>query len=125
MDYLSMVFAAGGGGGWLNAALLIVLFWSALAHPNRTRSVIEFRMATILLGVSVVVPVIIQLFLIGSQANGPGMYRGSDPGMAMDATAISPVLTMLAIILGVDSVTPRQHGQNGRAIAPHWVIWHN
>jgi hypothetical protein len=26
MDYLSMMFAAGGGGGWLNAALLISLF---------------------------------------------------------------------------------------------------
>ena len=110
MDYLSTMFGVGGGGGgggWLNAALLIGLFRSALAHPNRIRSVIEFRIATILLGVSVVVPVIITLFLIGSRARGP------DPGMAMYATAISPVLTMLAIILGVDSITPRQQGQNG------------
>jgi hypothetical protein len=103
MDYLSMMF--GGGGGWLNAALLIGLFWAALAHPDRIRSVIEFRIATLLLGVSVVVPVIIQLLLMGSQANGPGM--------AMYATAISPILTMLAVICGVDSVTPRDQGNNG------------
>lgn len=113
MDYLSMMFGGGGGGGWLNAALLIGLFWAALAHPDRIRSVIEFRIATILLGVSVVVPVIIQLLLMGSQANGPGMYPGSGPGIAMYATAISPILTMLAVICGVDSVTPRHQGNNG------------
>ena len=100
--------------GWLNAALLIGLFWAAVAHPDRIRSVIEFRIATILLGVSVVVPVLIQLFLMvmGIQANGPGRYPASGPEMAIIATAISPILTMLAVICGVDSVTPRNQGNH-------------
>ena len=113
MDYLSMMFG-GGGRGWLDAALLIGLFWAALAHPDRIRSVTEFRIATILLGVSIVIPVIIQLFLLGSQMTGPGMGMRPDsgPGTAMFATAISPIFTMLAVILGLDSVTPRRQGKN-------------
>ena len=103
MDWYRMMFG-GAGAGWLDAALLIGLFWAALAHPDRIRSLIGFRVATILLGVSIVVPYVIQLFLVGS----PGQRgAGPDPGMAVYGMAISPVITMLAVIFGVDSVTPR------------------
>jgi hypothetical protein len=111
MDYFSMMFGAGGR-GWLDAALLIGLFWAALAHPDRIRSVIEFRIATILLGISIVIPVIIQLFVLATQPTGPGMGPPTGPGTAVFATAISPILTMLAVIFGVDSVTPRSQRKN-------------
>ena len=107
MEWLSMMFG-GVGRGWLEAALLIGLFWAALAHPDRIRSVTEFRIATLLLGVSMVVPVMVQLFLVGSPLGGPrqpGM--GGDAGTAMYVMAIAPLLSMMAVILGVDSVTPR------------------
>jgi hypothetical protein len=108
MDYLSMMFS-GGGRGWLDSALLIGLFWAALAHPDRIQSVRGFRIATILLGVSIVAPVIIQLFLVSIP--DPGTERGAAPA-AIFAGALSPILTMLAVIIGVDSVTPRQRGKN-------------
>ena len=62
MEWLSMI---GTGRGWLEAALLIGFFWAALVHPDRIRSVTEFRIATLLLGVSMVVPVMVSLFLVG------------------------------------------------------------
>ena len=106
MDSLG-VMLGGGGRGWLEAALLVGLNCAALAHPDRIRSVTRFRIATLLLGVSSVLPVIIQLFLVRNPSTGPGMNSSTDPGAAMFILAISPIVTMLAEILGVGSVTPR------------------
>ncbi len=109
MEWLSMMFG-GSGHGWTEAALLIGLFWAALAHPERIRNLTEFRLATVLLGLSLVVPVMVQLFLMNSPLNmlrQPGMGPGQDTGIAMYAMAVAPALTMLSLILGVDSVTPR------------------
>lgn len=106
MDYLSMMFG-GGGRGWLEAALLIGLFWAALAHPDRIRSLTKFRIATILLGVSGVLPIMTQLFVVRNPSIGPGAGSSTDPGIAIFIVAISPIVTMLAVILAVSSVTPR------------------
>ena len=106
MDYLSMMFSAGGR-GWLEAALLIGLFWAALAHPDRIRSLTKFRIATLLLGVSGVLPIIIQLFVVRNPSLGPGAGSPPDPGAVIFILAVTPIVTMLAVILGVSSVTPR------------------
>jgi len=108
MEWLSLMFG-GAGRGWVEAALLIGLFWAALAHPDRIRSVTEFRLATLLLGVSMVVPVMVQLFLVGNPLAGPRQpgLPGQGAGTAMYAMALPPLLSMMAVIFGVDSVTPR------------------
>ncbi len=107
MEWLGMMFG-GAGRGLVEAALLIGLFWAALAHPDRIRSVAEFRLATLLLGASLVVPVMVQLLLAGNAMGAPRPARaGQDVGLAAYAMAIPPVLSMLAVILGLDSVTPR------------------
>lgn len=112
MDYLSMMFG-GGGRGWLDAALLIGLFWAALAHPDRIQSLRKFRLATILLGISIVIPIVIQLVVLGSQSTSSGMGRPpTGTEAAVFAMAISPFITMLAVIFGVDSVTPRAQRKN-------------
>ena len=112
MEWLSMMFG-GAGRGSLEAALLIGLFWAALAYPDRIRSVTEFRIATLLLGVSLVVPVGVQLFLVGNPLGGPRQPGvGQDAGSAMYAMAIGPLLSMMAVILGVDSVTPRSRAKD-------------
>ena len=108
MEWLSMM---GTGRGWLEAALLIGFFWAALAHPDRIRSVTEFRIATLLLGVSMVVPVMVSLFLVAfGGPRQPGM--GQDAGTATYAMATAPLLSMMAVILGVDSVTPRSRAKD-------------
>ena len=110
MDLFRMMLGMGGTGtSLLGAALLIGLFWAALAHPDRIQSVLQFRIATMLLGISIVVPVVIQLFGAGAPAQ-PGVRP--DTGMVIYAMAISPAMTMLAVILGVGSVTPRTGAAN-------------
>lgn len=106
MEWLSLMFGGGGGGrGWVEAALLVGLFWAALAHPDRIRSLTEFRLATLLLGVSMVAPVMVQLIMMGDPLRQPGL--GRDVGTGAYELALPPLLGMLAVILGVDSVTPR------------------
>ena len=108
MEWLSLMFG-GAGRGWLEAALLIGLFWAALAHPDRIRSVTAFRLSGLLLGLAIVAPVLIQVFLIGHRPGGIGRPAAGTDGleMAMYASAVPPVLTMLAVVLGLDSIMPR------------------
>ncbi len=107
MEWFNLLYGSAGR-GWIEAALLACLFWTALARPERIRSLAEFRIAALLLGVSIVAPAVIQLFLIG---RAPGIGRpsaaGQEIGAVMYATAIPPLLTMLAVLLGIDSVLPR------------------
>jgi ABC-type cobalamin transport system permease subunit len=75
--------------------------------------VMEFRIATLLLGASMVVPMVVQLFLVGNPLGSPRQPGvGQGPGTAMYAMAISPLLSMLAVILGVYSVTPRSQNKD-------------
>ncbi len=113
MDCLSMMFGGGVGHGWLDAALLFGLSWAALADPDRIRSVTKFRIATILLGFSIVIPAMIQLVLFSSQTTVSGMGPTAGPCAAVFAIAISPVLKMLAVIFGVDLVTRHPQCQAG------------
>ena len=112
MHFLNMLNAASGH-SWVGVALLIGFFWAALAHPDRIRSVTEFRLATWLLGGSMVAPVMIQLFIAGDgrPLDSPQVRVGQDVGTAMYLMAIPPLLNMVAVILGVDSVTPRSRAK--------------
>jgi hypothetical protein len=120
MDWLSLMFG-GAGRGWIEAALLVCLFWTALVRPERIRSLFEFRLAALLLGVAVVAPVLIQLFVIGHRTPGSGRNPVGAEGLetAMYASAVPPVITMLAILLGIDSIMPRSRQRNrGRGDLP-------
>lgn len=106
MEFLNLMLG-GAGRGFVEAALLIGLFWAALGHPERIRSFGGFRTATILLGISMVLPVIIQLYVsTGNVRNQFGGRAQADPGLVIYAMALPPLLTMLAVIIGVGSVTP-------------------
>lgn len=111
MEWFSLLFG-GSGRGWVEAALLIGLFWAALAHPGRIRSRLMFRLAALCLGASLVAPALIQVFLIGSRSPFAGRPGAGSEGLevAMYASTVPPMLTMLAIILGVNSVLPRPRG---------------
>lgn len=105
MEMLSMLL--GGGHGLLDAALLVCLFWAALVRPERIRSLLEFRLALVLLGLSIMAPMAIQLTLAwmrpGPAAGRFGMAN-QDQGVGMYFMVIPSALTMLAVLLGVDSV---------------------
>jgi hypothetical protein len=120
MDWLNLLFG-GAGRGWIESALLVCLFWAALARPERIRSLLEFRLAALLLGVAIVAPVLIQVWLIGQRpplvGRSPAGAQG--PDTAMYALVVPPVLTMLAVLLGVDSVMPRSRQREwGKGDAP-------
>ena len=118
MELLNMMFG-GSGRSWIEAALLIGLFWAALIHPERIRSLFRFRLATLLLGISVISPFFVQIFLFATMDGGASPRSAPrQPGLAQESTmrilcmAIPPFLLMLAILLGVDSVTPRSRDKN-------------
>lgn len=107
VEYLSLMFG-GAGRGFVDAALVACLFWAAVAHPERIRSVFLFRVSGLILGVSILAPVLVQLFAIGQQGGGPMRPPGfgSSPEFAMYALAIPPALSMLAVVFGLMSVVP-------------------
>lgn len=107
MEWFSMMFG-GAGRGWIEAALLLGLFWAALAHPEQIRSVLQFRIATLLLALSMVVPAIVQAFVLGRVRDASRQFDVSaDSTAGMYAVALAPMLSMLAVLFGVGSVTPR------------------
>lgn len=106
-DYLSLMFG-GAGRGFVDAALVACLFWAALVHPERIRSVVLFRVSGLLLGVAIFAPVLVQLFVVVQQG-GPTRFGGGGGGgsdFTMYAMAIPPALTTLAVVFGLMSVAP-------------------
>jgi hypothetical protein len=113
MDYLSLLLGTPGR-GWVEAALLLGLFWAALGHPDRIRRPWELRLSALLLAAAVAVPPVIQLAYLSQRPNSAGRQMGSEgTEWFLYASAVAPVLLMLAILLGVDAVLPR----GGRARA--------
>lgn len=108
MDWLSML-VGGTGRGWVEAVLLLGLFWAALAHPERIRSLFQLRLAVICLGLALIAPAMIQIFLIGQRPGGaPRPSVGGTNEMVMYVSAVPSLLIMVAVLLGVGSVTPRR-----------------
>ena len=125
--YLRQMFG-GGGSGWVQAVLVLCLFLVVLWKPERIRVPALFKMACMLLALSVVFPELLNscmwfwnLMFPGSQgsrgAMGGILGRGSSggPGLLFIISGLSgPVLTSLTLICGLFSITPA----TGRAALP-------
>jgi hypothetical protein len=106
MEWIGIVWFVGQGP--ITAALIIGLFWAALARPDRIRNPTEFRLSALCLGTSVVASVIVPLaVLIYSSGDGRSDRRERFSDL-LYLCAIPPSLTMFAILLGIDSVTARR-----------------
>ena len=105
MNGLAGLFS-GGAYGLLDAALVIGFFWVALAQPNRINRPVLFRVATILLAISIVAPVMIAML---------PPFLGGRPAATTEYLvyflSIPPLLKMLAFLLVLGSITPRS-GEN-------------
>lgn len=99
------------GHGPIAGALILALFWAALAHPERIRSLPRFRLAALCLGVSIAASVVIPVAMVFYQNNAGRDVR---PGRSLDSNvmlyfcSLPPILTMLAFLLGIDSVLPKR-----------------
>lgn len=120
MELWYSMLMGGTGRGLVEAALVICLFWAALSRPERIRNLFEFRLASVLLGISIIAPALIQMFFMGftgtAALNRPG--AGKQPEALMFTMAIPPLLTMLAVLLGIDAVTPRGIAANTTSRTP-------
>ena len=106
MEYLGIVWFIGHGP--IAAALIIALFWAALSRPDRVRSYPELRLAALCLGVSILASVIIPVAVVAPLASADARgERREHLAMAAYLYPIPAVLTMFALLLGLDSVTPR------------------
>lgn len=95
-------------GVFIAPVLIICLFWAALAKPERIRSVVEFRIAGLLLGLSIVLPFALNILLYSdSNSYMSGFSNSSAPRSYLSLAPV--VLLMLALVFGLDSVTPRQN----------------
>lgn len=94
--------------GPIAAALIIGLFWAALAHPERIRRPIEFRLSALCLALSVVGNVLLPLAILFFLPDDGRGNRRERLGEWMYLGAISPVLMMLAVYLGLDSVMAKR-----------------
>jgi hypothetical protein len=94
--------------GPIAAALVIGLFWAALAHPERIRSPIEFRLSALCLAVSVVGNVLTPLAILFLLPDDGRANRRERLGEWMYLGAVPPVLMMLAVLLGLDSVMAKR-----------------
>jgi hypothetical protein len=90
--------------GPVAAALIIGLFWATLAHPERISSSFRFRLSALCLGAAVVASVVIPLALVIHFPDGGQSNRRGILGETLYVCAAPPILTMLAVYLGLDSV---------------------
>jgi hypothetical protein len=107
MEMLSML-ASGSALVWIEVALVLGLFWAALAHPARIRSLIEFRLSMAVLALAVIAPSVTQIFLSLMQPEPAMQYsRGGEAVQTIIyMSAIPPLLVAIAVYLGINSVLP-------------------
>lgn len=108
MEWFNLL-GLGGRTPLAESALLLGLFWAALSHPEKIRSVLLFRIASLLLGLSIFSPIVVQMLWLGNQAGraGQGLGAGQFPGIETLVIAVPPFLTMLAVLFGLGSITPQ------------------
>ncbi len=94
------------GGGWdmVDAALVLGLFWAVLVHPERIRHRLQFRIATVLLGLGMVLPLVGQYFVADLQYGT--MATNPNYGLSVFMASLSPIVKMFVIILAVGAVMP-------------------
>jgi hypothetical protein len=100
--------------GPIAAALVVGLFWAALAHPERIRSPIEFRLSALCLGLSVIANLLAPLVALFLLPDDGRANRRERIGEWMYLSAIPPVLLVLALFLGLDSVTAKRPRSDAR-----------
>ena len=100
------------GHGPIAGALILALFWAALAHPERIRSLPKFRLAALCVGVSiaagVLIPVALMFYYTSEGRDGRPNRRGGDFNVMLNLCSLPPILTMLGFLLGIDSVLPKR-----------------
>src|SRR5262245_41775901 len=89
------------GHGPIVAALIIGLFWAVLVHPERIRNPLEFRLSVLCLGASILASVLIPMILLVFHQYTGGRADRANLGASLLFCAVSPLLTMLALLLGV------------------------
>lgn len=106
MEFLTLVWFFGYGP--LAAALVIGLFWAALAHPERIRSTLKLRLSALFLGGAVVAGIVIPLILLALRIDRSDR---SSFGEWIYLCAFPPVLLVVAIYLGIDAVLPARKSE--------------
>jgi hypothetical protein len=110
MDWFDVFFGYSGH-GFAEGTLVLGLFWAALGHPERIRRPLEFRLAVLCLAAAIAATPVIRLaFLAQIPAGRTDQLGGTALVWFVFSSAVPPVLTMFALLLGVDSVLPR-HGR--------------
>jgi hypothetical protein len=103
--------------GWVAAAFLAGMFAAVIFRREQITSFYQFRLATILFALALVLPVIIWPVLQLWDGSGMvgGVSRGSTFGsgnlkmfVRIAAMAVGPVLFGLAVVFGFGSMLPRE-----------------
>ncbi len=103
--------------GWVAAAFLTGMFAAVIFRREQITSFYQFRLATILFALALVLPVIIWPIL--QLWDGSGMVGGASRGstfgtgdlkmfVRIGAMAVGPVLFGLAVVFGIGSMLPRE-----------------
>lgn len=90
----------------VTAATVLGLFWAATARPSRVRKPTAFRLSALLTGASFVANVAIPIILVSIPRDDRG--GSHEPWAALYLFTIPPLLIMVAIYLGIDSVMERR-----------------
>jgi hypothetical protein len=102
--------------GWVASAFLIGMFAAVVFRRDQIVSFYQFRLATILFALALVLPVVIWPMLQLWDGSGAisGSSRGSTFGagdlkmlVRVAAMAVGPVLFGLAVVFGIGSMLPR------------------
>lgn len=102
----------GGGQDWVPTVLLGCLFLVVLWRPDRIRSLALFRVAAVLLALSVMAPSVLNV-LLGLVGDGPSLrsYRSGSGGtgvLPLLGSASGTVLLGLSILFALLSLGPGQ-----------------
>jgi hypothetical protein len=103
--------------GWVAAAFLVGMFAAVIFRRDQIVSFYQFRLATILFSLALVLPVVIWPIL--QLWDGSGSISGSTRGatfgagdlkmlVRVAAMAIGPVMFGLAVVFGIGSMLPRE-----------------
>jgi hypothetical protein len=108
---------------WVDAAMLLSLFWVAIMRPERIRSHGEFRAACILLTISILAPAMINIVAMNTLSTGfnrgmAGMGGGGNMEIGMYLHVVPAALLAFSFFLGIDSITPRAPASDGRPPMP-------
>jgi hypothetical protein len=91
------------------------MFWTALARPERINSRLKFRLAALFLATAIAAHPLVRVYVLVYRSSDSDWKsaRNNDLMMVFIVTTIPSLLTMLAVLLGIDSVIPRSLRREG------------